>query len=145
VDDGPVATTLPAMRQPVEGTGRERLEPQFHFCCRRGARAHQVGPVMADHLAAAEATGKRRSDGSWRRGTWIGGFGVRSESSVTKKFQRKAMEEGGPASPLMMGTSGGAGASAATGKNGARGGGVGIIVDEGLGKASRPVCTSGAR
>jgi hypothetical protein len=69
VDDGPVATTLPAMRQLVEGTGRERLEPQLHFCCRRGARAHQVGPVMADHLAAAEATGKRRSDGSWRRAT----------------------------------------------------------------------------
>jgi hypothetical protein len=76
---------------------------------------------MVDHLAAAEATGKRRSDGSWRRGTWIGGFGVRSESSVTKKFQRKAMEEGGPASPLMMGTSGGAGASATTGKKWSKG------------------------
>jgi hypothetical protein len=69
---------------------------------------------------------------------------VRSGSPVAKKFQRKAMEVGGPTSPLMMGMSGGARASAVIGKNGARGGGVDFIVEERLGKGSRPACMNDA-
>jgi hypothetical protein len=138
--DSPVVTALPSMRQPSEGTERERVEPWFHFCYGGGARAHQV---TVEHLAAAEATGRRRSGSGWRRGPRQEDLGWGPDCRWLRNFAGKQWRRG----------------ACFTADDGddrrflsfyddwkklSKGRRCGFIVEEGPGKGSGPACTSSA-